>query len=292
MEIRHLTYFKTLAEELHFGKAAEKLFISQPPLSRQIKDLEEELGVLLFKRNNKQVKLTDAGQYFLKQVDNILQELEHSKTITQQIHNNVSGTFKLGYISSTPKKLLANVLKKIQYDFPYLHVNLFETSSQRQKIALENGKLDLGILRQPIFSKQLKTLSLNKETLCIVAAKGFDFSTEKIAAANYICFNHDYAPEYYQTLVNTCHKLGFEPTIVHQSNSMHSILELVSNNLGLAVAPISVVKAMPHLPIAYMELSRKIAQTETVISYNKKSQNLAIEKFIQYLQQEARETFQ
>lgn len=291
MEIRHLIYFKTLAEELHFGKAAERLFISQPPLSRQIKDLEVELGVTLFNRNNKQVKLTEAGQYFLSQVNEIIQNLEHSKTITQQIHNNVSGTFKLGYISSTPKKLLANVLKKIQINFPFLHVSLFETSSQRQKLALENGKLDLGILRVPIFSKQLKIFSLHKEPLCIVAPINFDFTDENIATSHYICFNQDYAPEYYRIVVETCNKLGFEPNIVHQSNSMHSILELVSDHLGLAIAPISVVKSMSHLNITYWEINKKIIQTETILAYNKKSRNVALPTILQYLQEEAEKTF-
>ncbi|MGE8423956.1 MAG: LysR family transcriptional regulator, partial [Sphingobacterium siyangense] len=114
MEIRHLIYFKTVAEELHFGRAAERLFMSQPPLSRQIKDLEDELGVILFFRTNKRVELTEAGKYFLEEVVEILQNIEHSKTITKQIHNNISGEFKLGYISSTPKKMLATVLKQIQ----------------------------------------------------------------------------------------------------------------------------------------------------------------------------------
>jgi len=287
MEIRHLIYFKTLADELHFGKAAEKLYISQPPLSRQIKDLENELGAILFLRNNKQVQLTDAGAYFLTQVNELIQNLEHTKNITQQIHQNVSGTFKLGYISSTSKSLLANVLKKIEQKFPYLHVHLFETSSQRQKLALENGKLDLGILRLPIYSHQLKTISLTKEPLCIVAQKGFDFTKENISNAHYICFNQDYAPEYHRTVIETCNKLGFEPRIAHQCNSMHSILELVSGGLGLAIVPLSVAQTMPYLRIDYWEISKKIVRTETILAFHKKNKNVALPIFLQYIQEEA-----
>lgn len=91
MELRHLLYFKTVAEELHFTKAAIRLFISQPPLSRQIKELEQELGVQLFTRNNKRVTLTDAGKYFKNEVDAIFAQLEESKNIVRQIHLSVSG---------------------------------------------------------------------------------------------------------------------------------------------------------------------------------------------------------
>ena len=285
MEIRHLNYFKTLAEELHFGKAAGKLYISQPPLSRQIKELEDELGVTLFLRNNKRVQLTEAGKYFLHQVNEIIQNIEHSKNITQQIHNNVSGTFRLGYISSTPKAMLAKVLKKIEAKYPYLHVHLFETSSLKQKLALENGKLDLGIVRAPIYSDQLEILTLMEETICIVAPKDFVFNKRNLSHANYICFNQEYAPEYYNIVIQICNKLGFNPKIAHQSDSMHSILELVSNGIGLAIAPKSVVQTMKHLKIHIKEIDKRMAKTETKLAYHKESKNAALHDFVQYIKE-------
>src|ERR1700755_2782979 len=100
MEIRHLIYFKTVAEQLHFRRAASILFISQPPLSRQIKELENELGVLLFTRKDKRVALTDACKYFKMEVDAIFTRLEESKSVVRQIHNSESGEFRVGYIGS------------------------------------------------------------------------------------------------------------------------------------------------------------------------------------------------
>src|ERR1700710_1810460 len=100
MEIRHLLYFKAVAQHLHFRNAADSLFISQPPLSRQIKELEEELEVQLFFRNNKRVILTDAGKYFKDEVDAILAHLKESTIIARQIHLAESGELKIGYISS------------------------------------------------------------------------------------------------------------------------------------------------------------------------------------------------
>lgn len=100
MELRHLRYFLTVAEELSFTKASQKLFISQPPLSRQIKELENEIGTELFIRNNKRVELTDAGKYFKQKIESQLQELEVTILQTKRIGENLSGEYRIGYISS------------------------------------------------------------------------------------------------------------------------------------------------------------------------------------------------
>ncbi|MBB1644925.1 LysR family transcriptional regulator [Sphingobacterium sp. UME9] len=286
MEIRHLIYFKTVAEELHFGRAAERLFMSQPPLSRQIKDLEDELGVILFFRTNKRVELTEAGKYFLEEVVEILQNIEHSKTITKQIHNNISGEFKLGYISSTPKKMLATVLKQIQQKFPYLRVSLFETSTQKQKLALENGKLDLGIMRAPIYSSELLTTPLFEDPMVIVGHSQVEFNAINFFNESFISFNQKYASEYHRLVINTCNRMGFEPKIVHQSNSMSSILELVSQGLGLAVVPSSTIKQYPHLNLKIMKLEDMDSKTEVILVSNIKSKNSALDEFIACIQKE------
>ncbi|MGJ1507329.1 LysR family transcriptional regulator [Sphingobacterium siyangense] len=286
MEIRHLIYFKTVAEELHFGRAAERLFMSQPPLSRQIKDLEDELGVILFFRTNKRVELTEAGKYFLEEVLEILQNIEHSKTITKQIHNNISGEFKLGYISSTPKKMLATVLKQIQQKFPYLRVSLFETSTQKQKLALENGKLDLGIMRAPIYSSELLTSPLFEDPMVIVGHSQVEFNAINFFNESFISFNQKYASEYHRLVINTCNRMGFEPKIVHQSNSMSSILELVSQGLGLAVVPSSTIKQYPHLNLKIMKLEDMDSKTEVILVSNIKSKNSALGEFIACIQKE------
>ncbi len=286
MEIRHLIYFKTVAEELHFGRAAERLFMSQPPLSRQIKDLEDELGVILFFRTNKRVELTEAGKYFLEEVVEILQNIEHSKTITKQIHNNISGEFKLGYISSTPKKMLATVLKQIQQKFPYLRVSLFETSTQKQKLALENGKLDLGIMRAPIYSSELLTTPLFEDPMVIVGHSQVEFNAINFFNESFISFNQKYASEYHRLVINICNRMGFEPKIVHQSNSMSSILELVSQGLGLAVVPSSTIKQYPHLNLKIMKLEDMDSKTEVILVSNIKSKNSALGEFIACIQKE------
>src|SRR5687768_17324660 len=120
MELRHLLYFKTVAEELHFRQAAARLFISQPPLSRQIKELEDELGVRLFDRNNKKVSLTEAGLYFKQETDKLFARLEENKNVVRQIHHSISGQLRIGYISSTYQDQLVHILKEMGQVFPFV----------------------------------------------------------------------------------------------------------------------------------------------------------------------------
>lgn len=233
MDLRHLLYFKTVAEHLHFRKAAAALFISQPPLSRQIRELEEELGVQLFVRNNKRVTITDAGQYFKAEVDAIFAKLEESKSIVRQIHLSESGELKIGYISSVYELQLAEVLKAMSEAFPYIKTRLYEVPTVKQIEALEQGKLDVGILRAPVHSEKLKLKSLffDPFTVVIPTLKKVFSSQEEIAnfikESPFIFFDKDYAPDYYNKLIEICERMGFRPNIVHEANNVHSILQLV-----------------------------------------------------------------
>jgi DNA-binding transcriptional LysR family regulator len=126
MELRHLKYFLAVAEELNFTKAAEKLFISQPPLSRQIIELEEEIQAKLFIRNNKKVALTEAGEYFEKEVQNLFKDLERISVKTKKIAENVSGEFRIAYISSIYSAVISELIKHLKEQFPYVNFKLFE----------------------------------------------------------------------------------------------------------------------------------------------------------------------
>ncbi|QQT25895.1 LysR family transcriptional regulator [Sphingobacterium spiritivorum] len=279
MELRHLHYFAILAEELHFGRAAERLCISQPPLSRQIKDLEEELAVTLFERNNKRVNLTAAGTYFLKETHDILRLLEKAKLKARQIQDSVSGTFRLGYISSTPKALLARVLNIVKEHYPHLHICLYETSTQKQVAALENGKLDLGIVRTPILSDQLSTYTLLKESFCLATNEDFNTDAGKLSDLAYVSYSKEYAPEYYQQFITYCHYLGFDPHVLHECNTMQSILELVASGLGAAIVPQSVQHHTQHLQIRFSPLPIAPIYTETVLAFDRESRHPALSVF-------------
>lgn len=282
MELRHLLYFKTVAEELHFRKAALKLFISQPPLSRQIRELEEELGAQLFERNNKRVSLTPAGIYLKKQVDGMFSQLAETKNVVRQLHNNLSGELKIGYISSTYHRQLMDTLKEMRSVFPLLAVKLFEIPTVKQVKALEEGKLDIGIMRAPINSEKLNVVSLFEDPFVVAlphdAPEMNHFSdwNTYLAQQPFIFFNRDYAPVYYQKLVEICQRMGFTPEITHEANNVHSILRMVQHGAGVSILPSAIKEHFPELKIRYIDLSHLAITTEVVLAYRSQQKNEAI----------------
>lgn len=132
MELRHLKYFLAVADELNFTKAAEKLFISQPPLSRQIKELENEIGAELFDRSNKKVQLTEAGKFFKKEISAQLKQLESIVIKTRKISENISGEYRIGYISSTFSDTITKLVQFLMQQYPYLNIKLYEVSTTKQ----------------------------------------------------------------------------------------------------------------------------------------------------------------
>jgi DNA-binding transcriptional LysR family regulator len=288
MELRHLLYFKTVAEELHFRNAASKLFISQPPLSRQIKELEDELGVLLFTRKNKRVNLTDAGKYFKEEVNAIFARLEESRSIVQQIHKSESGELKIGYTSSVYQSHLADVLIAMRDVFPYTKTNLFEMPTLTQIKALELGSLDVGILRAPVHSNQLKVQTLFFDPFMVVIpfVKTKFKRQEELAAyiknSPFIFFSKDFAPHYNDKLIEICGRMGFNPRIVHEANNAHSILQLIEAGLGVSILPYSLRQQYGYLKVSFIELEKMPVNTEVVLAYKRTNKSAALKWFIEH----------
>jgi DNA-binding transcriptional LysR family regulator len=271
MEVRHLRYFLVLAEELHFGRAAKRLFMSQPPLSRQIKELEVEIGVVLLLRNNKRVELTEAGKFFLKEARDLLQKLDAVKQQTNQIYHSFAGEIKIGYISSADKTRLGKLIQNLQDNYPYLQTKLFELSTEKQINALENGKMDIGIIRAPNPSPRLVTTKLYDDGFCLAFPKAIpipsDFST--LSAYPFISYHANSVPVYHNQILAFCAKLGFAPNLRHECNNMSSILELVHLNAGISVVPQSVQYQYRHLAIQFHNAENLTIRTEILLAHRR-----------------------
>jgi len=259
MELRHLKYFLAVAEELNFTKAAEKLCISQPPLSRQIKELENEIGAKLFDRNNKRVRLTDAGKYFKKEITNQLQNLETVVLQTKKISENISGEYKIGYISSTFSDTITKLVQFLTQKHPYVDIKLFDLTTTKQVLALEQGKLDLGILIAPLTSIKIDSKLWFKDSYSLVFNNKFlniknINNLENLKNEVFVFFNKDYAPNYYQSLIEICSQYGFIPNIVHESNNINSIIQLVTSGLGISIVPSNLQKSNKHPDLSFLEL--------------------------------------
>jgi DNA-binding transcriptional LysR family regulator len=261
MELRHLKYFLKLAEELSFVRAAEKLFISQPPLSRQIKELETEIGAQLFERNNKRVILTDAGKYYQKEIHELVQNLERINLTAKKISQNQSGEFRIAYVSSTFSGDISKLLQFLSKKYPFVNFRLYEVPTVKQIAALEEGKIDLGIIRAPLHSPKIESqlwfkdsfsLVFNRNNYTIISEDDF----EQLKEATFVFFNKEYSPQYYDNLLEICSSFGFEPKVVHESNNISSIIQLVKNGLGISIVPTNVVKNYNDTELGFVELKK------------------------------------
>ncbi|WP_428228457.1 LysR family transcriptional regulator [Flavobacterium sp.] len=274
MELRHLKYFLAVAKELNFTKAAEKLFISQPPLSRQIIELEEEIQARLFIRNNKKVELTEAGKYFEKEVKELFQNLERITIKTQKIAEHVSGEFRIAYISSIYSSVISELIQHLKAEFPYVNFKLFEVSTTKQISALEQGKIDLGIIRSPIKSPKIKSQLWFRDGFSVVYNKSLiQINSEKeipnLKDQTFVFFNKDYAPHYHEVLLELCAFYGFEPKVVHESNNINSIVQLVKNRLGISIVPSNIAKNNQDPEIGFIELKKVNLYTDVSLITSK-----------------------
>jgi DNA-binding transcriptional LysR family regulator len=274
MELRHLRYFLAVAEELNFTKAAEKLFISQPPLSRQIIELEEEIQARLFIRNNKKVELTEAGKYFKEEVTALFQHLERITIKTQKIAQNVSGEFRIAYISSIYSAVISELIQHLKVQFPYVNFKLFEISTTKQIDALEQGKIDLGIIRSPIKSTRIKARLWFQDGFSVVYNKRLiQINSEKeipnLKEETFVFFNKNYAPHYHEVLLELCAFYGFAPKVVHQSNNINSIVQLVKNGLGISIVPSNIAKNNQDPEIGFIELKKVNLMTDVSLITSK-----------------------
>lgn len=288
MELRHLKYFLAVAEELNFTKAAEKLFISQPPLSRQIIELEKELQAKLFIRNNKKVELTEAGKYFETEVKAIFQNLEQISTKTKKIAENVSGEFRIAYISSIYSSVISELIQYLKEQFPYVNFKLFEISTTKQIEALEKGKINLGIIRSPIKSPKIKSQLWFRDGFSVVFNKKLiKINSEKdipnLENETFVFFNKDYAPHYHEVLLELCAFYGFTPKVVHEANNINSIVQLVKNGLGISIIPSNVAKDNQDPDLGFIELKKVNLLTDVSLITSKEDYSEITQSAVAFL---------
>lgn len=277
MELRHLRYFITLAEELHFGRAAKRLYISQPPLSRQIKELEEELGAVLFLRNNRRVTLTEAGRFFFHEASEMLRRLQLAQQLTNRIHGSFAGDVKIGYISSTDKSKLGRLVQEIQRQYPFVQTKLFELSTKQQIKALEDRQMDFGIIRGPNYSAKLQTERLYEDGFVLAIPRGMPLPEDlaQLSRQPFVSYHANYAPIYHSQMIAYCAKLGFTPNLRHECNNVPSILELVHLGAGISVVPQSVQSQYAHLAVDFLNPSESVIRTDILLAYTVEPEHAA-----------------
>jgi len=243
MELRHLKYFLTVAEELHFRRAAERLFIAQPGLSRQIKQLEEELGVPLFTRHNRKVELTPAGVYLKERAAFLLREVELTIAETRQAGQGIRGQLRVGYIGSAMQQMIPELILAVNKNYPDIHFTLREMENPEQLTALLSREIDLGFVRMERVAPPLKAQSVHEDTFSLVLPMDHPLSSENFTGLvqlkdePFILFERSYGESYYELVMQLFDAAGFTPTVSHISVNASSIYRLAANGLGISIVP-------------------------------------------------------
>ncbi len=283
VELRHLRYFIALAEELHYRKAAEKLFISQSALSKQIKQLENLINVKLFDRNQRKVSLTEAGLYLRDHVTQFDAELRTLIERVQLISTGLEGELKIGYVGSAMQNVVPELLLKSQAQFPLIKYSLIEMSNKQQEDALVDKTIDLGFLRLKRVHAELELQPVLEDTFSLVLPQGhpIDTITKKNLAAlkdeNFILFDTDYSPLYFDKIVSICEDHGFKPKISHKSVHASTIFRLVENKVGISIVPSSLALGF-DLKIKFIPLLDVPQRTMLSVAWNKKNTNPSLLK--------------
>lgn len=245
MELRHLRYFIAVAEELHFSRAAERLGIAQPPLSRQIQDLEAELGFLLFERSRPRVGLTAAGTVLLEHARRVFETIDAGVRDARRTSVGERGRVNVGYPSSLAYSGLTELLRAFRGRFPDVDVGLRELPPAAQIEALKAGQIDVGFVRGPVDDAALASEIARRETFVLALpldhplAKKKNIALSSVALEPFVFFPRERGPAFFDQLLALCHEAGFEPRIAHEAPLL-DVLSLVAAGFGVSIVPSSV----------------------------------------------------
>lgn len=245
LTFRKLRYFLVLAEELHFGRAAQRLHISQPPLSASLRQLEEELGAQLLARSSKHVALTTAGEAFQRQARRLLEDLEDSRALVRRIADGATGILRVGFTPAMLFRRLPQALQALQAAHPGIEIQLLERNSTDQVQGLETGQLDIGFIHAMPLPETLATLTLADEPFlgCLPRhhplASRSALNLRDLAGEPLVMFRRDLSPHYYDRILGLFHVADLKPTITHEVSQWLTIVALIAHGMGVALVPAS-----------------------------------------------------
>lgn len=243
IDIRHLRYFQAVAEELHFGRAAARLCIAQPALSRQIQQLEEEVGTPLLRRTQRRVELLAAGTLFLERTNLILEEVARAATDARRVGNGEFGRLSVGFIHSSTYGLLPSIVERFRHLYPDIELELHEMAITEQHVALTRGRIDIGLLRpqpappdlevQPVMEDPFLLAVPHKHPLAKLEA----VLLRALAAESIVMFSKRESPLFHSRITEMCERAGFTPRVVQYATQIHTVLGLVGAGIGVAIVP-------------------------------------------------------
>jgi DNA-binding transcriptional LysR family regulator len=243
VELRHFRYFIAVAEELHFGRAAEKLHMAQPPLSQQIRRLEEWVGHPLFARNSRSVRLTPAGEELRKRLKMTIAKIENDVRSARQVGRGERGALDVGFVESSILTTLPALLGRYRLEFPGVRLRLQELHTTFLVDALHDGRVDVGFLRDAGRVSGLSTESVHSEPFVAIVpakhplARRRSIEVDALRHEPFVLFAQANGLNAWHKTIGICEERGFQPEIVQEAPQWLTILRLVGAGIGVTIAP-------------------------------------------------------
>lgn len=289
MELRHLRYFVVLAEELHFGRAARRLAISQPPLSVAIRQLEASVAAQLFERNSKEVRLTPAGQALQVSARRLLQQAEEAAAEARDVSQGSAGRLRIGFVGAMLYRGLPQALARFRAAHPAVRITLAELNSGEQMTELLHDRMDIGFVHTSRMPAELRHVLLLSEPFvaCLPAghrlARRRAVSLADLRDEPFVLFSRNASPDYHERILSICADAGFRPEVRHEVRHWLSVVSLVSQGLGVALVP----DAMRHAALrgaVFRPLEEDVARSDAYGVWREGPGNVLIQGFLQAMQ--------
>jgi DNA-binding transcriptional LysR family regulator len=245
MELRQLRYFRAVAEEGHFGRAARRLRMAQPPLSRAVQQLEREIGLVLFDRSKRRIELTAAGRALLPQVERVFGAVDEAVDEARRASLGEVGRIAIGYPSSVAFGGMTELLRAFRARSPDVGMVVRELWPQAQVDGLKDGSLDVGFLRGPLDEPALASRVVRRERMVVALPRGHALATRKrlsieaLAEEPFVVSPRPRGPAYFDQVMRLCHDAGFTPRIVQEAPQL-DVVSFVAAGFGVSILPASV----------------------------------------------------
>lgn len=294
MELRQIQYFLAVAEELNFSRAAERLQIAQPPLSRQIRQLEEELDVELFRRSKRRVELTEAGRAFLEEARQILAQVEQGVRVAQRASRGEIGRLIVGFEGSSTYDVIPMSLKVYRERFPEVELVVYAMTTEEQIQALFEGRIGIGFVVSPISDRRLAIETILSEPLILAIPENHSLATRtevwvrELESEPFITFQRNRGCGLYDRAIAVCQRAGFSPRIVQEADEMQVILGFVAAELGISLLSAS-VQNFQRPGVIYRMLRPSTPKLTLALAWRRDDQSAVLQAFIEVVRECLRE---
>lgn len=290
MELRHLRYFVAVAEEMSFGRAAQRLRMSQPPLSQQVRDLEQEIGVELVDRSKRRIRLTHAGRLFLEEARRTLEQAERSVRTAVRADQGEIGRLSMGFLGSATYDVLPKILRAFRQRYPNVQLALETMSTSQQVQAFRDGRIQVGFLRPPM-DDSLSVRVVLRESLVAMLPADHRFagresvSLLELSEDDFILWPRAAAPRTRDEIVSLCREAGFSPSIVQESPELQTIVGLVTAGIGVSLLIGTPEHMLGHSSVVYRMIDAPEAVFELALARKKDERSPIVHAFLEIAEQ-------